>query len=69
MIVETSANQFYQVRETERPGLDHVWYGLSVKRVGGKFVPTAQAVRHPDRPELVRKAGARVVQAHAIWIG
>ena len=68
MIIQTSANKFYQVRETERPGLDHVWYGLSVKRVGGKFVPTALALRHPDRPEIVRKAGTRIVQTWAIYI-
>lgn len=63
MIIETSANRFYQVRETGFEGLAHCWHGLSVKKVGGKFVLTARAQRHPDRFELVRKAACRVVEA------
>lgn len=63
MIIETSDNRFYQVRETGFEGLAHCWYGLSVKRARGEFVPTARALRYPDRPELVRKDACRVVQA------
>jgi hypothetical protein len=60
MIIETSANRFYQVEETNQPGLDHVWYGRRVKRVGGMFGLTAKAVR--SAPELVRKAATKVIE-------
>jgi hypothetical protein len=63
MIIETSANQFYRVTETGFAGLDHCWYGYSVKRVRGEFVLTALGKRafSLNRPELVRKAATRVV--------
>lgn len=58
MIIETSCNQFYQVRETNDANLAHVWYGQKVKRSKGEFVPVAKI-----RTELVRKAASRIVQA------
>jgi hypothetical protein len=58
MIIETSCNNFYQVRETENPNLAHVWYGVAVKRVKGEWVPKAKA-----RTELVRKEATRIVEA------
>ena len=42
MIIETSANRFYQVEETGNPDLAHVWFGRRVKRVGGMFGPHRQ---------------------------
>lgn len=33
MIIETSDNRFYRVTETGRPGLDHCWDGVRVKKV------------------------------------
>lgn len=64
-IIETSDNRLYAVVETDKPGLDHCWYGLSVKRVRGEFVLTAAGKRAQDRnsPELVRKAATRIVEA------
>lgn len=58
MIIETSSNQFYRVRETNDPALAHVWYGEAVKLVKGEWVNKAKA-----RTELVRKAATRVVVA------
>jgi hypothetical protein len=58
MIIETSANQLYRVRETGNPELAHVWFGIPVKRAKGGFVPKANAREH-----LVRKAASRVVVA------
>ena len=59
MIIETSANQFFKVRETGDPALSHGWYGIEVKRVKGEYVPKANA-----REILVRKAFTRIV-AHS----
>jgi len=55
-IIETSANQFYRVTETNDPALAHVWRGVEVKRVKGQWVDKAKA-----RPQLVRKAASRSV--------
>lgn len=66
MIIETSANQFYSVRESVDASLSHVWIGFPVKRVkGGDFVFTAKALRLAERGafDLVRKAGCRIVEA------
>lgn len=65
MIIQTSANQFYSVTETDKPGLDHCWYGYSVKQVRGAFELTAAGLRAyaAARPELVRKAASSVVEA------
>lgn len=56
MIIETSANQLYLVRETGNPATAHCWIGIAVKRVAGAYVPKAKA-----RPEMVRKAASRIV--------
>ena len=56
MIIETSANEFYQVRDTGNEALDHVWYGQKVKRIAGGFVPVKKI-----RLELVRKLGCKIV--------
>lgn len=58
MIIETSCNTLYQVRETNNADLAHVWFGIEVKRVKGAYVPKAKA-----REMLVRKEASRVVQS------
>lgn len=65
MIIETTCNRFYQVRETGNPDLAHVWLGEEVR-----FDKKAQAwIKKPNRkgsgnrPQLVRKEGSRVVVA------
>lgn len=60
-IIETSANLFYQVWETNEPGLAHVWYGLPIKRVRGLWALKTSARR--EHPEIVRKAACRIVEA------
>jgi len=62
MIIETSCNHFYRVTETGCEALDHVWYGVPVKRAKGDWVITAKA-RRTGKMELVRKAATRVVEA------
>ncbi|TGD98079.1 hypothetical protein [Methylobacterium nonmethylotrophicum] len=59
-VVETSAGQFFQVRQAGSADLDHVWNGVEVKKAKGGFVPKARA-----REILVRKIGSRVVAALA----
>lgn len=56
-IIETSANQFYSVRDCGNPEYAHVWYGTEVKRVKGEFVPKKNA-----HETLIRKAACRVVK-------
>lgn len=56
MIIETSCNHFYRVRETNDANLAHVWFGVEVKRVKGQWVPKAKA-----RETLVRKAASQVI--------
>lgn len=58
-IIETSANQLFQVRDAG-PGLDHVFLGVEVKRVRGGFAPKAKA-----REICVRRACTRVVASLA----
>lgn len=60
MIIETSANRFYQVWETNEPDLAHVWFGLPIKQVRGRWVLRTSARR--EHPEVVRKAATRIVQ-------
>lgn len=55
MIIETSANLFYRVRDAGSD-LAHCWMGIPVKRTKAGFVPKANA-----REMLVRKAGCKVV--------
>jgi hypothetical protein len=64
MIIETSDNKFYRVVETGQPGLEHVWYGVRVKRVHRYFALTSAGKRAyaNGRPELVRKAATRIVE-------
>lgn len=59
MIIETSSNQFYRVRETGSADLAHVWHGIAVKRVKGAWVAKANA-----REILVRKAASRIVEGN-----
>ena len=56
MIIETSDNRLYAVRETGDADLAHVWLGIEVKRTKAGFVPKAKA-----RQELVRKAASRII--------
>jgi hypothetical protein len=56
MIIETSANELYRVREAGDAALSHCWIGIAVKRVKGEFVPKANR-----RDELVRKAATRLI--------
>lgn len=58
MIIETSANRFYSVRDTNDASLAHVWFGVEVKKVRGDFIPKKNA-----RQELVRKEASRTVEA------
>lgn len=62
-IIETSDNRFYQVAETGSADLAHVWTGIEVKLVSGR--KGTWAPKKNARPELVRKAATRVVQAVA----
>ena len=57
MIIETSDNRLYSVRETGDPDLAHVWIGVEVKKIRGAYVPKAKA-----RPTLVRKDATRIVE-------
>lgn len=62
-IIETSANRFYHVTETNDASLAHVWNGIEVKIKSGRngtWAPKKNA-----RPELVRKVGARIVSRFA----
>ena len=60
MIIETSSNHLYRVRETGDANLAHVWFGIPVKRTKAGFVPKAKA-----RETLIRKEGSRVVEQHS----
>ena len=64
MIIETTSNIYYSVRETGNPDLAHVWLGVQVK-----FDRKSQSwVQRPNRkggnrPQLVSKAHVhRIVQ-------
>lgn len=69
MIIETSDNRFYRVAETGSQDLAHVWNGYPVKRVkAGKFyrwdfTTAGRRAHEANKPELIRKAGSRVVEA------
>jgi hypothetical protein len=66
MIIETTENRFYSVRETGDENLAHVWYGYEVKKLsprqaiisGCDFAPKGKA-----RMQMVRKAATRIVEA------
>ena len=55
-IVETTWNALYQVSETGYPDMQHVWYGMAVKRTRNGFEFKKNA-----RTELVRKEGCKIV--------
>lgn len=54
MTVETTCNRRFWVRETNIPGLDHVWYGIELKKDG--------TPKKGVREVMVRKAGSRIVK-------
>lgn len=58
MIIETSDNRLFSVRDTGDADLQHVWWGVEVKRVGTAYVHKAKA-----RHTLVRKAATRLIHA------
>lgn len=58
MIIETTANQYFEVTETGDSNLSHVWYGQQVKRTKNGFIPVKKI-----RMELVRKLGTKLIQA------
>lgn len=63
MIIETSDNRFYRVRECPDINVTHCWLGTPMKRArGGTFVEKVRA-----REELVRKAASRIVQQPTSW--
>jgi hypothetical protein len=59
MIIETTDNRFYRVRELKDPDLAHVWEGVRVKhcKEGNGWAEVA------TRTCLVRKEASRVVEA------
>jgi hypothetical protein len=63
MIIETSANELYRVRETGNPDLAHLWLGTPVKRTKGGFALKAEALKANFREHAVRKAACRFVSA------
>jgi hypothetical protein len=56
MIVKTNDGAFFRVEPAD--GIDHAWLGVAVKRTKDGFAPKAGK----QRKQLVRKAGAVVVQ-------
>ena len=63
MIVETTDNRFFRVRETGDPDLTHTWLGVEVSRAPSKSVtfPEPLYLAKTTRETLVRKAGCRVI--------
>lgn len=57
-IIEDSANCLWAVWATNDPRLDHVFFGIAVKRAKGGFVPKATG-----RQMLVRKECTRIIAA------
>jgi hypothetical protein len=65
MIIETSCNRFYQVREHDiQPEMAHCYLGIELRKTKNGFSrrygPTH---RRYGQEELVRKAATRVVEA------
>jgi hypothetical protein len=54
MIVERSAGVLFRV--TAHYDFEPAWIGVRVRRIGGEYVEKSA------RPELIRKAGCRVVR-------
>ncbi|WP_035670092.1 hypothetical protein [Bradyrhizobium liaoningense] len=59
MIIETTANQLYLVKDYADTDLAHVWEGRRVARIKGGFRFVKRV-----RPEMVRKAGCKIVEQH-----
>ena len=62
MIVETTDNRFWQVRETGNPDLAHVWLGTELKlnRTTQTFFKRPNCKGGSEgRPQLVSKAHCR----------
>lgn len=58
MIIETSSNQLFRVKDIV--GIEHAWEGVEVKRVRGGFESKKNA-----KPILVRKAATKIICAEA----
>lgn len=64
MIIETSDNRFYRVREHTEVCMSHCYLGVELKRGKGGFKPRRPlGHRLYNHEELVRKAATRVVEA------
>jgi hypothetical protein len=63
MIIETSDNRYYSVREAGTADLAHVWLGIEVRydRKAGRWFKRSNR-RGGRPPQLIRKAACRVVQ-------
>jgi hypothetical protein len=62
MIIRTTDDRLFRVRDDRDPALAHVWIGVPVKRLRGEYVPRANA-----KQTLVRKEGSVVVGAPNSW--
>jgi hypothetical protein len=60
MIIKTSADILYFVVEPADEHLAHCWNGLRVKHTNNGFFVAKNA-----KPELVRKAGSKIVDSFA----
>jgi hypothetical protein len=62
VIVETSDNRFFAVREYGDPSIQHCWIGYEVKkRKDGRY--TAKIKTKTPRLTLVRKAASKIIEA------
>lgn len=62
MIIETSDNRLFRVRESGDRDLAHCWIGLEVRRTYRRRVETF-APKAGAREQLVRKAATKIVAA------
>lgn len=63
MIIETSDNRFYRVRNHDLPEMAHCYLGVELTRRAGKFAPKYPlGNRRHGIEELVRKAATRIVE-------
>ena len=65
MIIETSSNHLYQVRDTDDKNLPHVWWGIAVKPeryAEGNAIKVRYVFKGTPVERLIRKAGCKVVQ-------
>ena len=63
MIVETTDNRFWQVRETGNPDLAHVWLGTELKlnKATQTFFKRPNRKGSEGRPQLVSKAHCHLI--------